>query len=285
MRTRRGIGFVVAAAMTWGTWSVFVRPASVSVLVSAPIVFAIMGLAALPLAWRESKARWDRTTAWLLVGNTLFDALNVVTFFAAIQNTTLAIAVMTHYAAPVIIAIAAPRIDKVRVRGAIPAALVALIGLAIVLEPWRGGLTDGTRDALVGGALGLASAFCYAGNVFVVRRLAERIGNGRALAFHSILAAIVLAPFAWLDGDGLRGIASLGWLAMGAVLCGTAAGYIYIIGLRETGSARAGVLAFAEPIVAVVVGALVWHEAIHPAAAIGGVLVLAAGIHVARQAR
>jgi len=168
--------------------------------------------------------------------------------------------------------------------GAIPAALVALVGLAIVLEPWRG-LTDGARNALVGGALGLASAFCYAGNVFVVRRLAERIGNGRALAFHSILAAILLAPFAWLDADGLNGIASLGWLAMGAVLCGTAAGYIYIIGLRETGSARAGVLAFAEPIVAVIVGALVWHEAIHPAAAIGGVLVLAAGIHVARQAR
>ena len=60
---------------------------------------------------------------------------------------------------------------------------------------------------------------------------------------------------------------------------------MFAIGLTRIGSARAAVFVFAEPLVAVAVGALVWEEALHPLAAIGGLMVLGAGIHVAREAR
>jgi drug/metabolite transporter (DMT)-like permease len=45
------------------------------------------------------------------------------------------------------------------------------------------------------------------------------------------------------------------------------------------------VLTFAEPLVAVAVGVLVWDEPLRPLAMVGGALVLVAGIHVARLAR
>src|SRR5678815_2603652 len=95
--------------------------------------------------------------------NTACDAVNVLAFFGAMTTTTVAIAVLTHYAAPILIALAAPRVEGTRTRGALPAALVALGGLVIVLEPWRSG-SDG---ALLGAALGLTSAVAYMGNVFV----------------------------------------------------------------------------------------------------------------------
>jgi len=271
---------VALAAATWGTWSLFVRSTHLPSHVTSPIIFAAMAIVTLPLALRERPARWDRTAIWLLLANTACDVTNLITFFAAMQVTTVAIAVLTHYLAPILIALAAPRIEGVVTRGARLAALVALAGLAIMLEPWRG-VHDGV---LVGAALGTASAVAYAGNVFVSRRLADRIGPARVISYHSALAAVVTLPFA-VSGLATVSWANVGVLAAGATLPGAFAGVLFVAGLQRIGAARAGVLAFAEPVVAVCVGAFVWGEPLRPLSALGGALVLAAGIHVARQAR
>ena len=97
---------------------------------------------------------------------------------------------------------AAPRIEGTRTRGALPAAIVALTGLVIMLEPWR------TSDvgAFTGALLGLASAVCYAANTFVVKRVAARIGPARAMSYHSLAAAVLMLPLA------VSGFAT-GWVA------------------------------------------------------------------------
>ncbi len=275
-----GILMVTCAAASWGTWSLFLRPTGLSAWVTSPVMFAIMAVVAFPLTLREPRARWDRRTVLLLLGNTISDAVNVITFFAAMRYTTVAIAVLTHYLAPILIALASPRIEGTYTRGARPAAVIALAGLVIILEPWRGA----TGDVVIGAALGAASAVAYASNVFVVRRLAERLGPARVMSYHSALAAVVMLPFA------VSGLATVSWpdvglLAAGATTIGAMSGVVFIAGLQRIGAARTAVLTFAEPLVAVAVGALVWHEPLRPVAAIGGILVLGAGIHVARQGR
>jgi drug/metabolite transporter (DMT)-like permease len=275
-----GVVMVTVAAASWGTWSLFLRASDVPAEVASPIVFAVMALASLPIALRGDKVRWDRTTVWLLVGNALFDASNLITFFAAINATTVAIAVLSHYVAPIIIALAAPRVDGVRVRWAGPAAVFALAGLVVVLEPWR----ELDRGAIAGAALGVVSAFCYTGNVFVVRRIAERIGAVRAMSYHAAIAAVLVLPFA-LRNLGAITPHGVAYLAAGATTIGACSGVLFTLGLRRIGSARAGILAFAEPLVAVAVGALVWAEPLHPLAAVGGAMIIAAGIVVARGAR
>jgi drug/metabolite transporter (DMT)-like permease len=273
-----GIIMVTVAAASWGTWSLFLRPTELSAFVTSPIMFAIMAVAAWPLTLREPPARWDRRTVLLLVGNTIADAVNVITFFAALNHTTVAIAVLTHYLAPIFIALAAPRIEGTYARGARPAAACALAGLFIMLEPWRGA-TDGV---VIGAALGAVSAVAYAANVFIVRRLAERLGPARVMSYHSALAAVVMLPFA------VSGLATVSWmdvglLAAGSTTIGAMSGVVFIAGLTRIGASRAAVLTFAEPLVAVSVGVLVWHEPLRPLAVVGGALVLGAGIHVARQ--
>ena len=272
---------VVLAAGMWGTWSLFLRPTLLPATVTGPILFLVMGLVALPMALRRlRRGRWDRTTAGLLFAHAAFDALNVLAFFGAIATTTVQIAVLTHYLAPILIAVAAPYIDKTRVRGTGFATLAALAGLVVVMEPWRTPV-DG---ALLGATLGALSAICYAGNVFVVRRLVERIGAAGALSFHSLIAAVGLAPFA-VGHLGAITAYDLELLIAGASVAGAVAGILFNTGLARIGSARTAVLTFAEPLVAVAVGALVWDEALHPLAAVGGAMVIGAGIHVARKAR
>ena len=277
-----GLVMVTLAAMSWGTWSLFLRPTGLPAMVASPIIFAVMSVVTLPLALAQRRpvAVWDRRTLLLLLGNAFFDGANVATFFAAISYTTVAVAVLSHYVAPIMIALAAPRIEGVAARGAGPAAAVALLGLVIVLEPWHAPAAGAT----VGAALGVVSAVCYAGNVFTVRRLAERIGAPRAMAYHSLIAAVVLAPLAAGRLGEVSPHAAL-LLVAGSLTIGAAAGIIYAIGLVRIGSARAAILAYAEPLVAVGVGAFVWGESLHPLAAVGGALVLGAGIYVVRGSR
>jgi DME family drug/metabolite transporter len=279
-RSLAGLGLVTTAAASWGTWSLFLRPSHLPATVTAPFIFLVMGLVTLPFALRAAPVAWDRRAAGLVAANAVFDALNVIAFFAAMQRTTVAIAVLTHYLAPILIALAAPRIDGVAARGTRPAAAAALAGLVIVLEPWRAP-ADG---AVLGAALGAASAACYAGNVFTVRRIAAQIGATRAVSYHSLLAAALMAPLA-IPHLGELTPAGLGLLVAGGVTIGAAAGVAFSLGLLRIGSARAAVLTFIEPLVAVAVGALVWREPFSPLAMLGGALVLGAGFQVARKAR
>ena len=271
----RATATVAVAAASWGTWSVFLRPAELPAATAGTLVMVVMALAMLPAIRRAPAPRWDRTTALLLFGNAAFDALNVLTFFGAIQTTTVAVAVLTHYLAPVLVALAAPRIDGYRVRGAVPASVVAVAGLALVLEPWRGG------GAPLGAILGAISAVAYTGNVFVVRRLGQRIGVARAVSFHAAGAAVLMAPFAIAAG-GDPTLGGVAWLTIGAILTGALAGAAFVWGLGITGAARAAMLAYLEPLVAVAVGALVWHEPLGRFALVGGALVIASGVYVAR---
>lgn len=282
-----GFVMVAVAAASWGTWSLFLRPLGLSPWVTSPLVFAVMGACALPFALRERAPaggpRWDRVAIALLVGQSLFDALNLVAFFGAMATTTVAIAVLTHYLAPIAIALAAPLVEKTRVRGAGPAAAVALVGLVIVMAPWR----EPAHGAPLGAALGAGSALCYAGNVLCLRALSARVGATRATAYHALIAALVLAPVPFVVGDGFAGLdlPALARLGAGAATIGAGSGIVFALGLARIGSARAAVLTFAEPLVAVAIGALVWAEPVQPLAALGGALVLGAGVYVARGAR
>ncbi len=271
---------VALAASSWGTWSLFLRPSGLPSNVTTPIVFIVMALAALPFALRGPPTVWDRTTIALIAGNAVFDALNILTFFGAMQRTTIAIAVLSHYLAPILVAVAAPWIDGVTTPRARPAAVVALAGLVIILEPW----TDLAEGAVLGAALGAISAVCYAGNVFVVRRLAARIGASRALAYHCALASVALAPLL-IGRLGALTATQVALLVGGGASIGAASGVVFALGLLRIGSARAAVLTFLEPIVAVAVGVVVWDEPLHATAILGAALVVGAGLEVARKAR
>lgn len=276
-----GFLMVTLAAASWGTWSLFLRPTGLPPSVTSPILFLVMGLVALPFALRAPKVTWTRRAVCLILANTAFDVLNILTFFAAIDVTTVAIAVLSHYVAPILIALAAPRIDKVPSKGVVPAALVALAGLVIILEPWA----TPAKGAALGAALGVISAVCYAGNMFVVRRLAIEVGPTKAMSYHSLIGAAILAPLLFTHDVSSIAPEDVGLLVAGAATIGAGSGVIFAIGVARIGSERAAVLTFAEPLVAVCVGVLAWSEPLRPLAAIGGALVLGAGIHVAIKTR
>jgi len=278
-----GAAAVGLAAVSWGTWSLFLRPTGLPATTTTPLVFLGMAVAAVPFMLRAAAPqRWDTATALLVLLHGTLNAANVLAFFAALSTTTVAIAVLTHYLAPVLVALFSPLIEKVRVRGAVIAAVVATAGLTLVLEPWSSAQRGG--DPLVGGLLGAASAAAYAASVFVARVLSLRISAARVMGLHAMVAGLLTLPLA-IGGLAAVDGHDLALLGGGAIGPGTLAGIFFLGGLVRIGAARAAVITFLEPLVAVAVGWLAFAEPLSWTAAAGGVLILGAALHGATADR
>lgn len=275
MGERQGVLLVAVAACSWGTWSIFLRYADVDPLVATPIVFLLMGLFALPVALRSREpAQWNPGTRRLLLANALFAGGNVLTYFGAIANTSVALAIMTHYLAPVLIALIAPRFEGARVPGARAAAVVSSIGLVLVLEPWNARAPG--QDHVLGVVLGCASAVFFAGTVLSAKRLVPRIGAGRTMAYQALIAGLILLPLSLPEAWNVTPRA-FGLLALGALIPGAAAGVFFLRGLAVIGSSRAAILTYLEPLVALAIGWAVFHEGLGVLAAVGAAIILGAG--------
>jgi len=132
---------------------------------------------------------------------------------------------------------------------------------------------------LLGAGLGLTSAFAYAGNVFLGRKLTLELGSATALGLHAIGACLLLLPLA---GTELLEIEAgdLPYLLVAGLVPGALAGLAFLRGSTVIGSARAAILAFLEPVVACVVGYVWFGERLSAWSLAGGLLVLSAGLIV-----
>lgn len=279
-RTRAATGYflVALAASAWGTWPLILRYAEslgpVPAALESMVVMLALTLLSGVLCLRDRVPVKATLRDWggvVLLG--ISDALNILLYFAALKRASVAVAVLTHYLAPVFVALSAPLILREKARGATYLAVAAsFVGLALLLRPWA---SDAGPAALAGAALGAGSAVFYATNVLVNKRLAGVFSGSELQFYHCLLSTPLLAacvpPDAWhhLHGGALR-VVALGALGPGAV-----AGLCFVWGLRRVPASHASTFTLLEPLVAVVIAGLAFHEELGPLSVVGGALILA----------
>lgn len=276
-----GYAMVAGAASSWGLWPLFLRRAEsygpiapeLESAVALAFLTVLSGLAMLrDRSTHRANARAWIGVAWLGVS----DALNVVFFFRAIQTTTVAVAVLSHYLTPVLVALGAPIVLRERVTArTFGAVAISLFGLVLLLGPWRSGAGGAGGSLFVGAAYGAASAVFYASNVLTNKRLSGAFSGSELSFYHGVVAVPVVA--ALVPSGGFAHVAPQAWglLSLGALGPGAIAGLVFVWGLRRVPAAHASALTLLEPFVAVMIGILVFGEVLTPAGAVGGVLVLA----------
>jgi drug/metabolite transporter (DMT)-like permease len=275
---------VAVAAIAWGTWSIFLRPVSIDARWSSAIALTAVTLAAAPLLFdrrhrgpQHGPPRAAAEWGWIVALGGV-DALNVGCFFGAMARTTVAVAVLTHYLAPLFVAIAAPRfLGTEPRRGTTLLATIALVGLALVLEPWRARGGVDASHTWEGAFLGATSAVFYAANVLITKRIGGRFTPVEQLVYHAAISAPLLAVAAVVGGAALPSVDAVVRVAAAGAVVGAVAGLLFLRGLARIPAEQASMLTFLEPLTAVLVGWLHWHEAQSPLALLGGVVVLTAG--------
>ncbi len=280
----RGAILVVAGASLWGCLGAFFRTAdkmgAPSAAAEAFVVFVAMAVVAAPFAARAATTvRFDLGVWGRLMMLGACEAGSFLSYAAAMQKTTLAVASLTHYVAPVLVCMAAPWILQERVSPRAKVALpVCLAGLVLLCAPWRGG----EAAQWTGAMLGLLSAVFFAANLMLTKGLARHVPPTIIVAFPKPFALLVLAAF--LDARALSMAPSAYVvLAVGGIVAGAFACALFYAGISQVTATNASLLCLVEPIVATAIGALLFGEGLRASSALGAVLVVSgAAIAVTR---
>lgn len=271
---------VAGLAASWGIISVIVAGVDLDarVLVFWRLALAALAVLAIFAAARRSTLLRLPVRPWrvLLVGAIL--GAHWFLFFETIKRASVAVAVLTVYTAPIILAALAPLfLPERRSRVALVALVPAAAGLGLIaLAGEEGG------DALdpLAVALGLGAAATYAALVIATKRLTASLEPPTIAFWINAAAAVCLAPFLVGAGRVLPQGAELAWVAVLGVVFTALSGLLYIWLLRRVTAQAIGILAYLEPVSAALLAWAILDEPLTAPVVVGGVLVVAAGLLV-----
>ncbi|TLN14215.1 DMT family transporter, partial [bacterium] len=242
----------------WSTWALFSRNIG---LPWEALVFSLSFLTAIfSFLWAFAKGEGvgKPSLALATLGVLLF--LNNLAFFYAIEKTTVANALFTHYMAPVLVAIFAPLlIGEKKLRHSFSCLGASLLGLYLLLPPGLSG------SDLKGTAAGLFSAAAYAGMVIMVRKYAISTASLRIIFWQNLTVTILTAPLAFM-ADFRVGAGGAILLVFLGLFHSVAVPLFYLSGIRSVRAQTAAILGYIEPLGAVFLAALFLGEKLPPTA-------------------
>jgi drug/metabolite transporter (DMT)-like permease len=270
---------VATLAASWGLIAVIVREVDLDaqVLVFYRLFFAALTLGIVAIVLRKLPLlRLERHRGRIvLIGITL--AAHWFLYFATIKLSSVAVAVLMAYLAPLAIAILAPFVlPEPRSRVALAALVPAAGGVVLVA---LGGEEGGAVRPLAL-ATGLLTAATYAALVLMTKRIAAEVPVLALSFWNYTVASLAIAPLL-LGADRVLPTTSElpAVLALGAVFTALS-GYLYIWFLRHVTAQAIGILAYIEPVSAALLAWAVLDEALTWQVVVGGLFVIAAGATV-----
>lgn len=204
--------------------------------------------------------------------------LFTVCYFYCQSLCSLAVSAILLYTAPSFVVILSAILWKVPItKKKLLALLLTLLGCACVCSIFAGNLTVTVTGAL----LGLGSGFFYALYSIFGRYALEHYPPMTVTVWTFLVAGP--ASLLFLHPSELIELTTFDWLTAGGLaLFSTALPYIlYTSGLARVESGKASIMASLEPVVAALIGVVVYGEPMNVLTALGIVLVLA-GVFILR---
>ncbi len=210
----------------------------------------------------------------LLILSGIAMGFNWILLFEAYKYTTVSVATLSYYFAPVIVTVACPILFKEKMTAKQWICFVmSTVGIVLIT-----GIGDiGSKNSNLKGILfGLGAACLYA-TVILLNKFIKNI-DGIQRTFLQFLSAIaVLTPYVLLtDGVNLKNLDGKGWIFLSIVgLIHTGITYcLYFSSLKELPGQKSAILSYIDPLVAVLVSVVILHESMTVTQVVGGVMIL-----------
>ena len=225
------------------------------------------------------KAALKANMVKLLVSGAMI-GFNWVLLFEAYRYTTVSVATVCYYMAPVFIMISSPFTlgEKITAKKAV-CIILALVGVVLVsgvLEPNQ----MQSHDHLKGVLFGLGAALLYACVVTINKEIKGVSGMDRTI-FQMGPAALAVLPY-WLLTDNISAIT---WqtepviMILIAGLINTALAYdLYFASIQSLSAQSAALMSYIDPVVAIILSATLLREGMSALSVIGVIMVLGSAI-------
>ena len=275
IRAKRDLIFSVSV---FGTIGIFVRwiglPSSVIALVRGAVGAAFLLLLAhfrhAPIDRAALRRRWQ-----LLLLSAAMMSFNWITLFEAYRYTTVATATLCYYMAPIFVTLISPVLLKERLTARkLLCVFLALAGMVFVSGVPQSGL-PGPSEAK-GILLALCSAALYAGVILINKYLAGVPAYDRTL-LQLACAAAVMIPYILLTED----LSAMSVTPLGAILLLIVAVFhtgwcyaLYFGSMPGLSAQTVALFSYIDPIVAILLSALLLKEPLGWSGILGAALVL-----------
>lgn len=277
MKQRSQARLMLITAMTaFGTIGFFVRHIPLSsaerALYRAVIAVAVLGLYLLFSKKGLSLQRVRKQLPLLMLSGAAI-GINWILLFEAYDYTTVSVATLSYYFAPVIVTALCPILFREKLTGKqILCFVMSTAGLVLI----TGISTVGEGRHMAGIAFGLGAAVFYASVVLMNKYIRDVDGVERTF-WQFVGAAVVLLPYVLVtSGVNLHLLELTGWgslLVVGVFHTGICY-CLYFSALKELPGQKAAILSYIDPLVAVLVSVALLQEPISGWQIAGGLLIL-----------
>ena len=269
----------LSAMLIFGTVGIFVRLIPLS---SAAVAFfrGVMGVVFLLLVMTLAKKRPQmqsiRENLWVLLLSGAAIGGNWVLLFESYRYTTIATATICYYLAPVFVVLASPLLGERLTGKKLILPGVALLGMVFVSGVLQGGISGGKGIALAAGA-----AMLYASVMLLNRKLKSISAYDKTVIQLGVAAAVVL-PYALLTGGfDMSAMTVAGFvplLIVGIVHTGFAY-WLYFGALGQLPSQTVALFSYLDPVIAIILSALLLREPLGWQGIVGAVLILGSALY------
>ena len=267
---------MIAAMAIFGTIGIFKKQiplASGEIALYRAVLAAAMIAVILLVTKQKLPLRAIRKELPLLLFSGAAMGFNWILLFEAYEYTTVSAATLSYYFAPVLVTVISPVLFKEKLTAKqLICSLMATVG--IVMITGIGDLSAGSTH-MIGIAFGLGAAVLYATVVLLNKYIKNVSGIHRTL-LQFLAAIVVLVPYVLLTGPtqgfiGTKGLVFM--LLIGLVHTGLA--YVmYFSSMKDLPSQKIAILSYIDPLVAILLSALLLKESMGLWQIIGGVLIL-----------
>lgn len=277
--TARARIMLTATMVIFGTIGIFRRyiPLASSVLAFVRgLVGALFLLAVTALRHKKADREAIGRNFWKLLISGAFIGINWVLLFEAYRFTTVATATLCYYLAPIFVLLAAPFVlrEKLTLRKLL-CVLAALGGMVLV----SGVLDVGFRpQELKGVAFGLGAAVLYA-SVILLNQTITNISAYDKTAVQLGAAAAAVLPYTLMTetlSPGFFTLPVLGMLLLVGIVHTGVAYALYFGSMDALPAHSIAIFSYIDPIVAILLSAMLLKEPMTAASWVGAVLILGA---------
>ena len=275
-----GKGKILTSMAIFGTVGIFVRfipMASAGIAFCRGVLGCIFLLALMALTGKKPNLEDMKRNGWILAISGAAIGINWILLFESYRYTTVAIATICYYLAPAFVTLASPLVgEKLTVKK------LVCIGVALVGMVFVSGVLQGNQESsFLGVVLGVGAAVFYASVILLNKKLSP-IGAYDKTLCQLGAASVVVAPYILLTGGIYFGdMAPVSWIML-AVLGVVHTGFAYALyfgAIRDVNAQTAAILSYLDPVLSILLSALILRERLDIFSLIGAMLILGSALY------
>lgn len=280
MKPRSGLIELHLAVLLFGGTALFSKliPLSALNITFLRCIVAAFALALLVKATQKSLVLHHKRDYFIALGLGLLVSAHWVTYFAAMQLSSVAIGMIAFFTYPVMTVLVEPIMNRTRLKLVdIISGLAVLTGVILLIpEP------NLNNDVTLGILVGVVSAMLFTARNLLHKRYFSGYGGAHAMFYQTLITVILLSPWQDVDTNNLSQHTVLLILLLGVVF--TAMPHaLFTSALRYLSAKTAGLVSCLQPFYGAVLAMVILDEQLSTRTLIGGAIIVATALFETQQ--